>query len=195
METPMHRRAPLALAAVLALAPGLAAPAAADEIAETIEQALGAYRGGDTEGARADLEYAVKLLTELKAASLATFLPAAPAGWTRTDAEADGAGIAMAMFGGGTAAAATYTRGAETITLTLLGNSPMVSGMAAMVSGMASMTGGKTERINRTEFAVSEGEVQGVIDGKVLVRAEGTAPASEMTALIRLLDFPGLAAF
>ena len=51
----------------------------------------------------------------MKSESLAKFLPAAPAGWTREEAADDDArrGGVMGMFGGGTTAAATYRKGAE----------------------------------------------------------------------------------
>lgn len=179
--------------AALALAGG---PAAADEFTDVVESALEAYRGGDVVGAREDLDYAMKLLGEAKAASLATFLPAAPAGWTREEAEAEGAGMAMAMFGGGTAAAATYRKGTEAeFTLTLVANSPMVSAISAMVSGVASIAGTETRRIQRTEFAVNEGDLQGVAGGKVLVSASGTAPVDDMVAVIETMDLRALGEF
>ncbi len=182
----------LAALALLALAVG---PAAADEFTDVLESALKAYRDGDVAGAREDLDYAVKLLGEAKAASLATFLPAAPAGWTKEAAEAEGAGMAMAMFGGGTAAAATYRREAAEFTLTLVANSPMVSAISAMVSGVASIAGTETRRIQRVQFAVNEGDLQGVVDGKVLVSASGTAPVDEMAAVIETMDLRALGTF
>jgi hypothetical protein len=146
-------------------------------------------------GAREDLDYALKLLGEMKAASLAGFLPEPPEGWTRAEAEADGAGLAMAMFGGGSAAAAAYRRGAEEFTLTLVANSPMASGIAAMVSGLASVAGAETRRIERVQFAVSEGQMQGVIDGRVLVNASGSASPEAMEAVVSRIDFRALADF
>lgn len=183
------------LALALALGIGLAGPAAADEFTDVLESALEAYRDGDVVGARADVEYATKLLDARKAETLAAFLPAAPAGWTREEAEADGAGIAMAMFGGGTAAAATYRRADEQFTLTLVANSPMVSGMGAMVSSLAAVAGSGSRRIQRTEFAVSDGDLQGVVGGKVLVSADGTASLDDMAAVIDLMDLRALAEF
>jgi hypothetical protein len=101
----------------------------------------------------------------------------------------------MAMLGGGTSAAATYRRDGEEFTLTLIANSPMVSGMAAMFSGMASMGGGRSLRIQRQTFSVSDGDVQGVVGGKVLVQAEGRAPVEDMQDHIEAMDLGALAAF
>ncbi|MBA3326559.1 MAG: hypothetical protein H0T41_15265 [Rhodobacteraceae bacterium] len=183
------------LIGVLALAALAAGPVVADEFTDVVESGLAAYRDGDVAAAREDLEYAVKLLTEMKAETLAKLLPAAPAGWTREAADTEGAGFAMAMFGGGTTAAASYRKGDAEFTLTLVANSPMVSGIAAMVSGMSSMAGSETRRIQRTQFAVSEGEVQGVVADKVMVSASGTASVDDMAAVIEMMDFSALADF
>ena len=76
-----------------------------------MQSALDAYAEGDVTVALEELDYATKLLNRMKAESLAEFLPAAQAGWTREEEDdPESAGAAMAMFGGGTAAAATYTR-------------------------------------------------------------------------------------
>lgn len=169
--------------------------AAADEFTDVVESALAAYRDGDVAGAQADIEYAAKLLLDMKAEALATFLPAAPAGWSKEAADTEGAGVAMAMFGGGTTAAATYRRGSEEMTLTLMANSPMVSGIGAMVSGMGSVAGGETVRIQRTQFAVTDGEMQGVVDEKVLVTVGGSAALEDKTALVEAMDLRALGAY
>jgi hypothetical protein len=187
----MRRLLPAILALTMAVP-----PAAADEFTDVIDGALEAYRDGDITVAMEELEYATKLLNELKAASLATFLPPAQAGWTRTDvADAEGAGAAMAMFGGGISAAATYTKGAEELTITLVANSPMVSGIGAMITGLAAVAGGKPMRIQRTEFTMNEGELQGVVDGKVLVSVSGSAPIEAKTAHLEAMDLAALGDF
>ena len=181
----------------LALLPFLAfAPAAsADEFTDVIAGALEAYEEGDITVAREELDYAMKLLTDLKAQSLAGFLPAALPGWTRSHAEAEGGGMAMAMLGGGTTAAATYTDGSQEMTITLMANSPMVSGVAAMITGMAAMGGGKPIRIQRTQFGVNDGEMQGVVDGDVLVSVSGDASVEDKTAHIEAMDLKALGDF
>lgn len=179
----------------LALAAAVAGPGAADEFTDVVESGLAAYREGDVVAAQEELEYAMKLLGDMKAETLAKLLPAAPPGWTREAAETEGAGFAMAMFGGGTTAAAAYSKGEAEFTLTLVANSPMVSGIAAMVSGMSSMAGSETRRIERTQFAVNEGELQGVVGDKVMVSASGSASVDEMAAVIETMDFKALADF
>lgn len=190
-------RATTRAALMALLAAGLAAaPASADEFTDTVEGALAAYRSGDLDGAAEDLEFATKLINEMKASSLGQYLPEAMAGWTKTETnDPEGAGAAMAMFGGGAASAATYTRGADELTITLIAHSPMVSGIGAMVSGLSTFAGGKPVRIARTEFAVTDGNMQGVIDGKVLVSVTGSAPIEAKTAYLEAMDFDALADF
>jgi hypothetical protein len=182
--------------AVLALA--LALPAAADEFTDTLESALEAYREGDISGAREDLDYAGKLLGALKSEALAKFLPAALPGWTRGEASADeaaaGAGFA-GMLGGGASAAATYTKGAESLTITLVADSPVMSGIGAMISGVAGLAGGKPMRIERTEFTEHEGDLQGMVDERVMVSVTGDASVEDKKAFLEAMDFEALGDF
>ena len=184
---------PAALALTLAVS-----AAGADEFTDTIDSALSAYRENDVKGAREELDYAVKLLDSMKSASLAKLLPAPLPGWTREDASADdaeGAGMAMAMFGGGTAASASYTDGTADMTITLVADSPMVTGIGAMITGIAGAAGGKPLRIKRTQFTMNEGELQGVVDNKVMVSVSGSASIEQKTAQIQAMDFEALGDF
>jgi hypothetical protein len=174
----------------------IASGALADEFTDTLEGALQAYRDGDLNAAQQDLDYAGKLLTAMKSEHLAKFLPAPPAGWTRDESadEAEASGF-MGMFGGGTAATATYRRAAEEMTLTLVANAPMITGMAGMLSGIAGMGGGKPMRIQRTEFALNDQDLQGVVGGKILVSVGGSAAVEDKVALVEQIDFAALEGF
>ncbi len=187
----MRHRIAAAAVAVLALGQ----PALADEFEEVVESALEAYRAGDPTIAREDLEYALRLLGEMEADMLVGHLPEPLDGWTRQLDDVQAGGMPMAMLGGGTMAAASYRRNGEEFTLTLTANSPMVSGMAAMFSGMAGLGGDRSVRIQRQTFAVSEGEIQGVVGGNVLVQASGRAPIEAMQAHIEAMDLRALADF
>ena len=98
-------------------------------------------------------------------------------------------------FGGGTTAAASYSSGAEELTIAIVANSPMVSGLGAMITGMSSLTGGKPLRIQRTQFANNEGELQGVVDGKVLVSVSGEASLENKTSYLEAMDLRALRDF
>jgi hypothetical protein len=183
-----------ALAAAAAL--GLStAPALADEFTDVLSSALQAYEEGDITIAREELDYAVTLLKEMKSESLSAYLPEPLPGWTREDAEGDGAGMAMAMLGGGTTAAAKYSNGTTDMTITLIANSPVVSSIGGMITGMASLGGGKPTRIQRTQFADNDGEMQGVIDNRILVSVSGQASVEDKTAQLDAMDFSALRDF
>jgi hypothetical protein len=99
------------------------------------------------------------------------------------------------MLGGGSTASASYTDGKSEFTLTLVANSPMISGMAAMMSGLATMGGGETFRIQRETFQVTDGEIQGVVNGKVLISISGDAPVEAKRAHLESMDLRALGAF
>lgn len=180
----------------VALAIGLSMTVAkADEFTDVLSSALQAYEEGDITVAREELDYAVALLKELKSESLSAYLPEPLPGWTREAAEGDGAGMAMAMLGGGTTAAANYSNGTTDMTITLIANSPVVSSIGGMITGMASLGGGKPTRIQRTQFADNDGELQGVIDNRILVSVSGDAPVEDKIAQLEAMDFSSLRDF
>lgn len=179
----------------LALVLAATQPAAADEFTDVVESALEAYAEGDIAAATEELDFAKQLLTEMKAQSLSVYLPEPLDGWTREAADAGGAMPALGMFGGGTAAAASYSRGTEELTITLLANSPMVSGIGAMVSGLAAVGSNRPVRIQRTQFSVDGENMQGVVGGKVLVSVEGNASIEDKTAHLEAMDFRALGNF
>lgn len=181
---------PLLLGLAIPLFPGAAG---ADEFTDTLESALQAYRDGDVKAAGEDLAFATKLLGNQKAAALAKFLPAAPAGWTRTDDAPEDEGIGMAMFGGGTTVGATYSNGTNEAQVTLLADSPMVGSLGAMLGGLASMTGSKPTRIQRVEFSDSDGELRGMVNNRVLVTVSGDAPLEDKRILVEAMDLGALA--
>jgi hypothetical protein len=188
----LHR---LAKAAALCFAVTHAPLAHADEFTDVVDSALKAYAEGDITVAMEELDYATKLLGDMKSASLGRYLPEALPGWTRAEASAEGTGMAMAMFGGGTSAAATYSNQDGDLTITLVANSPMVNTVGGMLTGMASLAGGKPIRVQRVQFIDNEGELQGVIDNRVLVSVSGAASLESKKAYLESMDFEALRDF
>uniref|UniRef100_UPI003B52A559 hypothetical protein n=1 Tax=Roseovarius indicus TaxID=540747 RepID=UPI003B52A559 len=169
----------------------VAAPLSADEISETLQSALDAYEEGDNQYALEELEYAKQLLMALKTDALVEFLPDAPEGWTRevnTEMNA-----ALGMMGGGTGAEATYEGDGQKITLTIMADNPMVSGMAGMISN-AALLGAKIERVGREKFMVKDKEINGLVDKRILVKASG-GTVEAMLKLLETMDFRGLKRF
>lgn len=174
--------------AVLAVS---AFPAAADEVTETLQSAIDAYETGDAQYALEELEYARQLLLEQKAGSLRAFLPEAPDGWTREVSTEMNAGLAM--MGGGTGAEATYRGEGESITITIMADNPIVSAMGGMI-GNAAALGARIERVGRQKFMSNDGELNGLVDNRVLVKASG-GDTARMIALLEGIDFRGLGRF
>lgn len=184
-------------AAALAALAAPAAPARADEIADALRAALEAYEAGDLAVAREEADYAVQLLAQKKAGDLTAFLPEPPAGWTREVSDAASGGV-MTMFGGGLTAEGVYASPAgDSAEVRLIADSPMLAAMAAMFSSPAAMGAmGRVTRIKRVNFAVGQdGEIQGMIGGKVLIQVSGSAAESDKVALIEAIDFEALEGF
>lgn len=176
-------------AAIIALAGPLAAQA--DEVTDTLQSAMDAYGEGDLQYALEELEYARQLMLTMKTDALTAFLPEAPEGWTREINSDIGAG--MGMMGGGVGAEAEYTGPGDRVTVTIMADNPMIAAMGAMI-GNAAAIGAKVERIGREKFMVQDGTIQGLIDNRVLVKAEG-GDTTMMLEMLGTMDFRELGRF
>ena len=181
------------LAATLLAATAL--PAAADPFEEAVAAALDAYRAGDIALAREELALAGTLLDEMKSGALLGFLPDPLPGWSREDAEAVTG--PLAILGGGSTAAATYSRGEEAFTITLTADSPMIAPMAAMLSNPTVMAmQGEVRRKGRQRYLVGrDGDVSTMVGNRVLVQVSGTAAVEDKVAHFEAIDFDALGAF
>ncbi|WP_424933522.1 hypothetical protein [Amaricoccus macauensis] len=181
--------------AAAALALVCAHPANSDEFTDVVEGALEAYEAGEFTAAREDLDYAIKILAEMKSEGLAAFLPDALPGWERGEAEAEGMTMGLGMLGGGTAAAAKYSNPDGELTISLITDSPMLASFSAMFSGLSSAAGGKPIRIQRVQFIENDGELQGIVENRILVSVTGDASLESKKAYLEALDIQGLKDF
>ncbi len=182
-------RAPLI--AALCLAP---LPATADDITDALSAAIDAYGEGEIGDALDEIAYATQLLNALQAAGLSDFLPEALPGWTR-DVNPDVVS-SLGFMGGGAAAEATYSGPTGRFTITMMADNPMVLSMAAVLGNstlMASM--GQIERINRENFLNDNGDLSGLIGGRILIQAEGGDNLDDMVAHLEQIDFRALEDF
>lgn len=170
----------------------IANPTLADEVSDTLSSALQAYEDGDIDYALEELDYAKQLLQEMSTQELTGFLPEPPEGWTREISDS-GVTAGLSMLGGGAGATAEYTNGTDTVEITLIADSPMVTMFAGMLSN-AAMLGMKLRRVGREKFVEDDGELSGLIDNRILVQAEGAAP-EVMIPLLEEIDFKALADF
>jgi hypothetical protein len=183
-------------AATAFLALALAFPAAADDVEASIDAALEAYRAGDIKTAKEELDFASQLLGQRKAAELRSLLPEPLPGWERQDAEA-GEAQAMAAFGGGQMAGASYAKGPDTVEIQVMADNQMVTAMGAMFSSPAMMGSmGEVRRIGGEKAVLTpEGELQALIDGRIMVQITGTADAETKQAYFEAIDLDALKSF
>lgn len=173
----------------------LTSPAAADEVEEALQFALEAYQAGDLNGAKEELDFASQLISQMKAAGLSEFLPEALEGWTRKEQESGSGG--MGFMGGGSMANATYTRDNEKVEIQLMANNQMVAAMAGLFGNPALMGAqGEVKRIKRQKVLVNNnGELQALIDGRIMVQISGRAPVEVKEEYFGAIDFKGLKDF
>lgn len=189
-------------AALLALVVWLPMQIQADEVLETIEQAVNLYKQGDFTGAAGNLDYAAQLVRQQKGGQLESFLPEALPGWTATDAQSSSMG---AMFlGGGVSAERSYRKndGDGSVKIVIFTDSPMLQPMMMMFTNpmIAASSGAKLETLagQRAIVNFSSGERRGdvnvVVANRILVTLEGqNVEKEELVAYLEAIDFQGLA--
>jgi hypothetical protein len=170
---------------------GLIAPAAlADDISDQIAEAQKAYEKHDVAATTAALDAAIKLLRQSKADASAKFLPDAPAGWTAADPEVTT--VATEMFGGGTSVSRSYQNGDQTVTASLVADSPLMQGIGSiMANGQTVSDDSKLVIIDGRKFNYSKSDNSyTTMVGKVLVSIKGDgADDAALRAYLKAIRF------
>lgn len=188
--------APLYMALIVLLC---ASAACADDITDSIGEALEYYNNGEYTEAVSNLNYAAQLIQQKKGGSLESFLPEPLKGWKaeKTSSQAAGAGI----FGGVTAER-EYTKGNSSVSVTIVTDSPMLQGMAVMFSNpaFAVSDGGKMEKIAGQKAIVKyntadqQGDVQIMVASRFLVSIDGReVNKSELKKYAEAINYKKLA--
>ena len=91
--------------------------------------------------------------------------------------------MGVAMMGGGTTAERDYSKGNETVKISLLSDSPMIQGMAMMFSGAMAGPDNKLVVIDgrRMMYSKSDNAYQTIVANKVLVKIEGSQGVDDQT--------------
>lgn len=169
-----------------------------DDITDSINEGLEAYNQGEYGDSVESLNYAVQLILQKKSENLTVYLPEALEGWKASDASSQAGG---AMFGGGITAEREYTKGDSEVTVSFITDSPMLQGMMMMFSNpmIATSDGGKLVKIKRQKAIVKynesdkEGEIQIVVDNRILVQINGSnVSLEEMKAYAEAIDYKKL---
>ena len=183
-----------ALAGALLLT--LAQPAFADDIKASIKAGLEAYEDGDIKAAKEEIDFAQQLLAQMRLKELQAHLPAALEGWTRQEDKRRGGG-GLGVLGGGQSVNATYRRGRERIQVQIMANNQMVATFAAMFANPAMMGSmGTVKRIGRQKVVITKrGDVQTLIDNRILVQVQGRAEVEDKEAFFKAINIRKLKKF
>jgi hypothetical protein len=174
----------------------------ADDVTDSIDEAVKAYKDGDYAMAASSLDGAAQLIRQKRAESFTKHFPAAPSGWTAEDATSEAVGAAM--FGGGITAERRYAKGESEVTMKLVTDSPMMSAMMMMMNNpmmLGSGDSGKLERIKGQKALVKydggdkSGEINIAVAGTLLITITGNnVTAAELKSFAEAIDYSKLAA-
>lgn len=175
----------------------LATPTWADDVTDIIGKATALYKEGKTQQAVSQLEFAAQMIRQQRGSDMQSVLPEPLDGWTAEEASSSSAGAAM--MGGGTTISREYRKGDDSLTISIITDSPMMQGMMAMFSSpmMAAAQGGKLKMINDNQALINEDGLTMVIDNNFLVQisADKGVDHDTMTAYAEAIDFEKLNSF
>jgi len=157
----------------------------ADDIEDSIREGLQYYKNGEHTQAVESLNYACQLIQQKKGNNLEAFLPKPLSGWAAQAPTSQAAGAAM--FGGGVTAERQYTKGASSVTVQIITDSPVMQGVMMMFSNpmFASSDGGKLEKVGGQKAIVKwdptnkTGEIKIVVANRFFVLIEGNGITKE----------------
>lgn len=175
----------------------LALPASADDVLDTAEEAVSLYKAGKYSEAAGSFEYAGQLARKMRSGELSDYLPNALDGWQAQEVEQQAIG---GMFGGGTSAERTYTKGNASITVTIMTDSPMIQGVVMILQNPMMMGGaGKIVKVNNLKAYLdfdssnNSGELQLVVANQHLVQLRGSNITTEdILAYAKGVNYDGL---
>lgn len=186
----------LATTAAIALTLNAVSIARADDVTDSLNDALTKYNGGQYTEAINSINYAEQLITQKKGEALTQVFPKPLDGWQAEEVKAD------AIFGGGVSAERRYTRDAATVTIAIVSDSPMLQATMMLFTNpmFATADGGKLETINGQKAIVKYsaenkgGDIQTVVNNRFLVTVNGSEVGKEdMTTYLSKLDVTKLA--
>ena len=166
----------------------------ADDITDTMEDAMTAYKKGDYVQAKEDLTYVMELLKQKKGETIQGFLPDALDGWTAEKAKSENAG--SGMLGGGSTTSRTYTKDKSKIVISVVTDSPLLQGLGSLLGNPMFNSGGKLKRINREKATIKyndkqqSGDVTLMLDKRFLVTVKGSkVTEDELIEYTKAIDF------
>ena len=177
-------------------------PAYADEILDSINEAIEAYKEKEYAEAAESLDYAKQLIQQLRSENIMKFLPQALPGWESKTAETQ----SMGMLGGMSGVQKEYFKpgagdqGRKRITINIMAESPMMQGMMAIFNpAYAGAQGGKLQKIKRNKAIVKyspdgrSGEVNVLVKKSYIVSIKGNSvDKKDLLDYAEAVDYKGL---
>ncbi len=156
----------------------------ADDVTETISEALESYKDGEYSDSVESLNYAIQVIQQKKADALSKFLPNALDGWSVKDKKRQSGG---GMFGGGISSTRQYKKDSSSITVTIAADSPAMQSMMMILSNpmFAGSSGGEMMKIKRQKAMVTynegrkKGDIKIVVKKRFFVTVEGRQVSRE----------------
>jgi hypothetical protein len=166
----------------------------ADDVTDSIDEAVKAYKAKDFAAAAQALDAAAQLVRQKRGELFKDLLPAPPSGWKAEDATSQSAGASM--FGGGVTAERRYTKGDSSVTVKIITDSPIMQGVMMMMNNpmFANADGGKLERIKGQKAVFKNkdgsGSVNVVVNGALLVQIESSQTSdADLRAFASAIDY------
>ena len=156
-----------------------------DTVLSTIKEATRQYQAGDYSGSASNLDYASQLIRQKKSEKMKDLLPEPLPGWDGKEASAQALGAAV--LGGGVTVSRDYTRGASTISVEIVSDSPVLQSVLMMLNNpvFAGAGGGRLETVkgNRSvlkfDSGKKSGELYSVVASRFVVTVKGRQVARE----------------
>jgi hypothetical protein len=177
--------APRIVPALAVLFLALPLHAGEDTVLSTIKEATRQYQAGDYSGSASNLDYASQLIRQKKSEKMKDLLPEPLPGWDGKEASAQALGAAV--LGGGVTVSRDYTRGASSISVEIVSDSPVLQSVLMMLNNpvFAGAGGGRLETVkgNRSVLKFDSGKKSGelyiVVASRFVVTVKGRQVARE----------------
>ena len=174
----------------------------ADEITDSIEEAIEYYKEGNYVEATSSLDYASQLIRQKRSGKLEAFLPEPLAGWSAEDVKSKATGAGY--LGGMISTNRKYRKDQSSVTIEIITDSPALQSMVMMFSNPAYATadGGKLTKIKRQKAIIKyrpsrkDGEINIVVAKQYLVTIKGRkVEESDLVDYASAIDYKKLKNF
>lgn len=150
----------------------------ADEVMDSINEAVLSYQDGKYTDAVGSLDYACQLIRQKRSQLLKTLLPEPLQDWTADNASSESTGLAM--LGGILSAKRVYRKGSSRVTIEIT-DSPALQNIMAMFKNLMFTTtgGGSLKRIGGQKAMIKyvpdtrDGDVTVMIENKCMLSVKG----------------------